>query len=103
MVLHLPGHPPLVEMASERIGATIVASAPVLFRGRVCGQLTARRRPGDDQVRWVFALWDPAASGDPALRTRVSGAIAALEAELGFESRKAAGQPAEGGDNDRAS
>jgi len=102
MVLHLPSHTPLVELASERITATILASAPVLSRGRVCGQLTARRRPGDDHVRWVFALWNPAASGDPALRTRVYGAIAALEAELGLESRRAGGQPAEGRDHHAA-
>ncbi len=90
MVLHLPGHTPLVELASERVTSTILASAPVLSGGGVCGRLTARRRPGDDHIRWVFTLWDPAASGDPALRTRVSGAIAALEAELGLTSRRAA-------------
>jgi hypothetical protein len=91
MVLHLPGHTMLVELASELVTSTIVANAPVLSGGRVCGRLTARRRPGNDHVRWVFTLWDPAASGDPALRTRVSGAIAALEAELGLTSRRAAG------------
>jgi hypothetical protein len=93
MVLHLPGQAPLVELASEQVISTILASAPVLSRGRVCGRLTARRRPGDDHVRWVFTLWDPAASGDPALRARVAGAIAALEADLGLTSRRAAGQP----------
>ncbi len=93
MVLHLPGQAPLVELASQRVISTILASAPVLSRGRVCGRLTARRRPGDDHVRWVFTLWDPAASGDPALRARVAGAIAALEADLGLTSRRAAGQP----------
>jgi hypothetical protein len=91
MILLLPGHAPLVELASERVTSTVLASAPVLSRGRICGRLTARRRPGDDHVRWVFTLWDPAASTDPDLPARVSGAIAALEAELGLVSRRLAG------------
>jgi len=59
MVLHLPGQAPLVELASERVTSTILAGAPVLSGGRVCGRLTERRRPGDDHVRWVFTLWIP--------------------------------------------
>jgi hypothetical protein len=88
MILHLPRHGPLAELASERVTSTDLASAPVLSGGRVCGRLTARRRPGDDHVSWVFTLTDPAASGDPALHTRVAGAIAALEADLGLVSRQ---------------
>jgi hypothetical protein len=103
MVLHLPDRTRLAELARERIAATTLASAAVLSSGRVCGQLTARRRPGDDHVRWVFTLGDPAAAGDPALPARVSGAIAALEAELGLTSRRATGQPADGRDRDPAS
>ncbi len=86
MVLRLPGRAPFAGLASERVTSTVLASAPVLSGGRVCGRLTARRRPGDDHVRWVLALTDPAAAGDPALRARVSGAIAVLEAELGIQS-----------------
>jgi hypothetical protein len=89
IALHLARHAPVVELARERVTWTILASAPVLSRGRVCGQLAARRRPGSDDVRWVFTLQDGTA-GDPALRSRVSGTIAALEAELGFRS----GRPA---------
>lgn len=91
MALHLARHAPVVELASERVTWTILADAPVLSRGRACGRLTARRRPGSGEVRWVFTLLDAAAAGDPALRSRVSGAIAALEAELGFRSGRPAG------------
>lgn len=93
VVLRLARHAPLVELASERVTSTTVATAPVLSGGRVCGQLTARRRTGSDQVRWVFTLRDRTASGDPALGSRVSGAIAALEAELGLVSRRPARTP----------
>ncbi len=91
MALRLVRHAPVVELASERVTWTILADAPVLSRGRVRGRLTARRRPGSGEVRWVFTLRDATAAGDPALRPRVSEAIAALEAELGFRSGRPAG------------
>jgi hypothetical protein len=86
VVLRLPRHAPLVDFARERVTATTLARAPVLSGGRVCGWLTARRPPGSDRVRWVLALQDASVSGDPALQSRVSGAIAALEADLGLAS-----------------
>lgn len=91
VVLRLPRSVPLVELARERVTATTMARAPLLSAGRVCGWLTARRPPGSDQVRWVLALRDATAAGDPALRSCVSGAIAALEADLGLTSRRPAG------------
>ncbi len=91
VVLRLPRHAPLVELARERVTSTTLARAPVLCSGRVCGWLTARRPPGSDEVRWVLALRDVTAVGDPALRSRVSGAIAALEADLGLTSWRSAG------------
>ncbi len=93
VVLRLPRHAPLVEVARERVTATTLASAPLLSRGRVCGWLTARRPPGSDQVRWVLALQDATAAGDPALPSRVSEAIAVLEADLGLASRPPPGWP----------
>jgi hypothetical protein len=91
VVLRFPRHAPLVELARERVTSTTLARAPVLCGGRVCGWLIARRPPGSDEVRWVLALPDVTALGDPALRSRVSGAIAALEADLGLTSRRSAG------------
>jgi len=91
VVLRLPRSVPLVELARERVTATTLARAPLLSAGRVCGWLTARRPPGSDQVRWVLALRDATAAGDPALWSRVSGAIAALEADLGLTSWRPAG------------
>ncbi len=91
VVLRLPRSYPLVEVARERVTATTLARAPVLSGGRVCGWLTARRPPGSDRVRWVLALQDATAVGDPALQSRVAGAIAALEADLGLESWRPAG------------
>lgn len=91
VVLRLPRGYPLVEFASERVTATTLARAPVLSGGRVCGQLTARRPPGSDQVRWVLALRDATAVGDPALQSGVAGAIAALEVDLGLTSWRPAG------------
>jgi hypothetical protein len=87
VVLRLPPRSvPLVELARERVSATTLARAPLLSGGRVCGWLIARRPPGSDRVRWVLALRDATAAGDPALKSCVSGAIAALEADLGLTS-----------------
>jgi hypothetical protein len=86
VVLRLPRRAPLLDFARERVTATTLARAPVLSGGRICGWLTARRPPGSDRVRWVLALQDASVSGDPALQSRVSGAIAALEADLGLTS-----------------
>ena len=86
VILRLPHGIPLVDFARERVTSTTLAHAPLLSAGRVCGWLTARRPPGSDQVRWVLTLRDAAAGGDPALRSRVAGAIAALEADLGLAS-----------------
>lgn len=91
VVLRLPRSVPLVDFARERVTSTTLARAPLLSGGRVCGWLTARRPPGSDRVRWVLALEDAAAAGDPALQSRVSGAIAALEADLGLTSWRPAG------------
>jgi hypothetical protein len=88
VVLRLPRSAPLVDFARERVTATILARAPLLSAGRVCGWLTARRRPGSDRVKWVLTLQDTAAAGDPALASRVAGTIAALEADLGLQSRR---------------
>lgn len=46
VALRRPRHRPLVELAGERVISTTLARAPVLSGGRVCGWLTARRRPG---------------------------------------------------------
>jgi len=91
VALSLPRSYPLVEYARERVTATILARAPVLSGGRVCGWLTARCPPGSDRVRWVLALQDATAAADPALQSRVAGAIAALEADLGLASWRPAG------------
>lgn len=90
IIMRLPRRTPLADLARERVTSTILASVPVLSRGRVCGRLTARRSPADDRVTWVFTLQDAAASGDPDLSARVSGAIAELEAELGPASGRSA-------------
>jgi hypothetical protein len=95
VVLRLARHDPLVELARERVTSTTLARAPVLSGGRICGWLAARRPPGSDRVRWVLMLPDASASSDPALRNRVSGAIAALEADLGLTSWRPA-EPDEG-------
>jgi hypothetical protein len=91
VVLRLPRSAQLVDFARERVTATTLARVPLLCRGRVCGWLTARRRPGSDRVRWVLTLRDTAAAGDPALASQVAGTIAALEADLGLESSRPGG------------
>src|SRR5260370_20544325 len=53
IALRLARHAPVVELASERVTWTILAHAPVLSRGRVCGGLPARRRPGSVEARWA--------------------------------------------------
>jgi hypothetical protein len=87
VVLRLPRGAPLADFAREMVTSTTLARAPLLSGGRVCGWLTARRPPGSDQVRWVLTLRDAAACSDPALQSRVAGAIAAVEADLGLTSR----------------
>ena len=88
MVLHLPGQAPLVELAIDHSGrcAGAVRRPGLRAADRAAA---ARRRSREVGVHPL----DPAASGDPALRARVAGAIAALEAGLGITSRLAAGQP----------
>lgn len=89
--LRLTRHAPLVEFARERVTSTTLARAPLLSGGHVCGWLTARRSPGSDRVRWVLVLQDATAAGDPALQARVTGMIAALEADLGLTSLRLTG------------
>jgi hypothetical protein len=71
LVLRLPRHAPLVELARERVTSTTLARAPVLCGGRVCGWLT-RRPPGSDEVRWVRAAgrYRLGRSGPPIPRVR---------------------------------
>jgi hypothetical protein len=74
--------PPLVALARERFGATLLTSALLSLP---CGRtvaLTARRAPGERDVTWVAHLDDGA--DDPDLRRQLVDAIHHLRADLGI-------------------
>jgi hypothetical protein len=76
--------PPLVALARERFGATLLTSARVSLHEERTAVVTARRVPGSDDVTWVVRLDDGADPDDPVLRKQVVEAIRRLRAELGI-------------------
>jgi hypothetical protein len=66
--LALDRHSALVELARERVSATLIASTAVRHGDRVCAVVMARRQPGSGKVIWVTLLnqaGDTGGSGGP--------------------------------------
>lgn len=82
--LALDRHSVLVELARERVSATLVASALIRHNDRVCAVVMARRQPGSGQVMWVTLLNQADAIGDQVIRAKAAAAIADLRAQVGI-------------------
>jgi hypothetical protein len=77
-------HSALVELARERVSATLLASAAVRYRDRICAVVVARRQPGSGRVTWLTLLNQADDTEDQAVRAKAAAAIAALRAQTGI-------------------
>lgn len=82
--LALARHRPLVDLARERVTATLLASAAVHDGDQVCAVVMARRLPGSGKVLWVTLLNEASRTGDQAARAKAAAAIAGLRAQTGI-------------------
>jgi hypothetical protein len=85
--LVLGRHSALVELARERVGATLLASTVVRDGDRVVAVVTARRLPGSGKVLWVTLLSQAGATENQAIRVRAAAAIAELRAQTGIPAQ----------------
>lgn len=90
--LVLPAHTTLVELARERLTATLLATTVVRLGDQICAWVTARRQPGSGKVIWVVVLNGAGGTRDPAIRARVAAAIADLQAQTGIPAVESADQ-----------
>jgi hypothetical protein len=74
----------LVELASERVSATLLASAVVRLHGRACAMVMARRQPGSGRVIWVTLLSLAGGPEDQEIRAKVAATLADLRAQTGI-------------------
>lgn len=82
--LALDGHSALVELARERVRATLLASALVLDDDRVAAVVTARRQPGSGQVLWVTLVSQDGGAKNQAIRARAAEVMADMRARTGI-------------------
>jgi hypothetical protein len=87
----LPAHTALVELARERLTATLLASTVVWLGGQVCAWVTARLQPGSGKVIWVVVLNGAGGTCGEATRASVAAAIADLQAQTGIPAVEGAG------------
>jgi hypothetical protein len=71
-------------VARERVASTLLASTAVRHGDQLCARVTARRQPGSGKVVWIVVLNEAAGISNPAIRTEVAAAIAALQADTGI-------------------
>jgi hypothetical protein len=74
----------LVELATERVSATLLASAMVWHEDRVCAVVMARRRPRSGEVIWVTLLNQGVDTENQAIRAKAAATIADLAAQTGI-------------------
>jgi hypothetical protein len=77
----------LVELARERVSATLLASALVWHAGRVCAVVMARRHPGSGTVIWVTLLGPADDTQAQVIRAKAAAAIIALRAQTGIPAK----------------
>jgi hypothetical protein len=77
-------HSALVELARERIAATLLASAVVRDSDRVVAVVMARRQPGSGRVDWVTLLSQDGATNTQSILARAAVVIADLQAQTGI-------------------
>jgi hypothetical protein len=79
---------PLVDLARERVNATLLASATVRDGDQVCAVVMARRQPGSGTVIWVTLVNGAWCADDrQKILARAAAAIAGLRAQTGIPSR----------------
>jgi len=78
------GCPPLVALARERFGASLLTSTRMSLRDGRTVTVTARRVPGTREVRWIVRLDQQTDPDDPDLRAQVIAAIRQVRAEIGI-------------------
>jgi hypothetical protein len=71
----------LVDLARERVSATLLASAVVRQGDQICALVMARLRPGSGKVIWVTLV---NGAGDQVIRARAAAVIADLQAQMGI-------------------
>ena len=74
----------LVELAGERVSATLLASAVVEHNGRACAMVMARRQPRSGEVIWVTLRNQASDAEDEVVRAKAAAAIADLQAQTGI-------------------
>jgi hypothetical protein len=74
----------LVDLARERVTATLLASSLVREGDRVVAVVLARRQPGSGRVRWTTLLAEASPTDQQAIRARAAAAIADLRAQTGL-------------------
>jgi hypothetical protein len=74
----------LVDLARERVSATLLASSLVRDGDRVVAVVLARRQPGSGAVRWITLLAEASRPDQQAIRARAAAAIAGLRAQTGL-------------------
>lgn len=84
VTLNGAARPRLVALVRERLGASVLVSAPVPLEDGRRAAVTARRVPGSGEVTWVVRLRDRADADDPDVRDRVAAAIRHLRSETGL-------------------
>ena len=77
----------LVDLARERVRATLLASAVVRQGDRACALVLARRQPGSGKVIWVTLVNGADGVRDQAIRARAAAAIADLRARTGIPAQ----------------
>jgi hypothetical protein len=82
--LALERHSTLLELARERVSATLLASAVVRDSDRVCAVVMARRQPGTGTMIWLTFLNRAGDAENPAIRAKTAAAIADLRAHTGI-------------------
>lgn len=92
---HLPGVPrravlrihdstALPDLARERVTHTTLAAAQAPLDEHRTALVTARRRPGSDEVTWAVIVSPDVDPDDPGVAEAVDAAISALRADLGL-------------------
>ena len=84
--LALECHSAAVELAGERVSATLLAQTVVRDDDQVCAVMMARRHPVSGKVIWVTLLNGAVHTQeqDQAIRARAAAAIAELRAQTGI-------------------
>jgi hypothetical protein len=82
--LVLNRHSPLVELARERVSATLLARATVRHGDQVCALVVARRQPGSGKVIWLTLLNAAGDTSNEIIQAEVAVVIADLRAQTGI-------------------